>query len=525
MVCQGRLRSGRARRQPLRRLGVSSVGLVLIGLLLTLGVGAHSASADTLGQGVIASYSGTWTAHRAGGGLTDDLTLTWAETYPVPAGETGEEPYWALTSAHGNVSQTGEAGLENYDCNATLSINPAAATTPSGNGAWGAGIVTENIVDPAYSWPNYWTVWDLQPPVSYYYPTDPLLSSDSGGNQATEGVCVDEEYFSTLAEGHYGPELTGVDCHFDTNPEVEFDWISFPVGTSNETEDNCEATGHEGEVSWKAMLKSKINFYSPGSPSSGTGPSPPPPPPLPSQKQQAAQIALEDLRDTAIPNLERYCGPAVAGLLGVGAGVASGNAYLTVAGGLTASAMNPFCGAALTRAVNDYKIHNDPPLASIDVIARPAATSTVKLRSCKRYHGQLGRFCERLRSAYTKLVDAAQKVASITAAIEETVSRERSAYEQGNEAAMNAQNTHLITLLGERTAAEAGEAKAGKAAAMVLRGAQISFKLSKGQSAKAIALAKGELGKQGVGVSELGSVDSSALTPKAANLLANLEHL
>ncbi|HTU77259.1 MAG TPA: hypothetical protein VMF09_00710 [Solirubrobacteraceae bacterium] len=505
--------------------------LVLIGLLCALGIGAQSASAETLGGGVIASYGGTWTVHRQGGGITDDLTLTWSETYPVPAGETGAEPHWRLTSAHGEVKQEGEAAGYSYNCNATLSVNPAGATSPAGNGGWGAGILQDNVVEPAYSWPDYWTVWDLQPPVYYYYgyPNEPLLSSDTETETSQNTACVfNAGYYALFGEGYYRTELAGAECHFDTNPEVEFDWISFPVGTSNETDDNCEAKGSQGGLSWEATLKSKISFYSPGGPSPtsfGSGPSSPPPPPLPSQKQQAAQEALQDMRNTAIPNLERYCGSAAAGLLGVGAGVASGNAYLTVAGGLTAGAMNPFCGAALTRVVNDYKIHNDPALASIGVIARPAATSTAKLPSCKRYRGDPARFCKRLRSTYTNLDGAAQKVASIATAIEETVSRERAAYEQDDDTTMDAQNSNLVTLMGEEPSAAAAEASAGKDVAKVLKDAHIRFKLSKKQSAKGIALAESHLAEQGISTSELGSVDSAALQPAATDLLSDLEHL
>ncbi len=511
-----------------KRLAAGAGAAVGLALIAVLGIGAQSAAAYTLGGGIIASYSGTWTVHyKAYTGYQEEITLTWAESYPV-SGE-GGEPGWELTSAAGHVSVSSSPEPKE-DCSATLSVNPAGNITPAGNGSWGAGIIPENYADPAYSYSNgYWTVWNLQAPVTFGYPNDGLLSSEPY-KELEYKVCANEQYYSQLGEGHYDTELAGTECHFDTNPEVRYDWISFPIGSNESANDNCEATGTDvSGNTWTAVLKSKINFYSPGGPSPGsfgTGASPPPPPPLlPQQKQEAAYKAREDLRDAAIPNLARYCGPAVAGLLGTGAGVLTGNVYLAVAGGLTAGAMNSFCGDALTRVVNDYKIYQDPPLASIETIARPAAVSTAKLQSCKRYGGKPARFCKRLRSAYTKLVGAAQQVASITAAIEETVSRERTAYEAGNETALDAQNSDLVKLLGEAPSAYAAEASAGKDVAKVLKSAHIHFELSKKRAAKAIAVAESDLGKQGITTSELSSVDSSALEPAATNLLSDLEHL
>ncbi|HUA77274.1 MAG TPA: hypothetical protein VMA86_06355 [Acetobacteraceae bacterium] len=505
------------------RLAACSAMLLVAGSLPFLAAPSTASAECRLLCNATGSFSGTWEATDTEnvGIPSNEVTRTvsafkWGATFQ------GSEEAWRLTELAGKL-RASFAAAPSESCESTLSIAPDGIQQFQDYDVMNIRESTNASAEP-----NGWLIF-FEVPID---DAEQIFTTTS-----SHGFCTGEGGYVGCTADDEGPcnpfwrAPLAASCG-DFQLVGEGGSVLFPREGGYSYPIHCEAEGmaESGTVSYSVKLNATLSFtsgvvspLSTAVPSSGSAP---PPPQLPPQKQQAAQRALEDLRNTAIPNLERYCGTAAAGLLGAGAGVLTGNAYLAVAGGLTAAALNPFCGAALTRVVNDYKIHNDPPLQSIGVIARPARSAiTAKLPSCKRYHGTRARFCKRLRSAYARLVTTAQNVASSTTAIEETVSRERAAYEQRNEPAMNAQNSDLVTLMGEAPTEYAAEAAAGKDVARVLRGAHLFFKLSKKQSAKAIAHAEGDLAKQGISTAELSSVEGSVLKPAASDLLADLEHI
>jgi hypothetical protein len=244
----------------------------------------------------------------------------------------------------------------------------------------------------------------------------------------------------------------------------------------------------------------------------------------------AKREVLRDLDEEAIPNAVHYCLPVAAGTLAIPFGLVlfgggAGAGITVVAGGLVAATMSPYCQATIKRLIHDWKGYNDPPLASVDVLARPAAASAVSLPSCKRFRGRASSFCKKLRSADGKLLTAAGRTASVAEALDATISREHAAFEAHNAAAIAAQDANLAVLLGEQRGASAAERLAGRAVAKALKSAGLRFRITKKQSAKVIAAALRGAAAQGVTAANLRSVNPGALKSAPADLLKDLERL
>ena len=537
-------------------------------MLLTAGaLGACAASAPAAsaeeacypygGQscGLSGQYSGHWEVERvskeSSETITRKLSLSWSEYF--------DGQYWELSSDGGTLSCSAVAeypegacagvGGTASSCEGTLSLASGATAAfrqsqVEGYGWAGVG---------GFGWIPYIShipILEGESPERWYVSVAPplastllLLAPDKYEEFLTSSVAeagspcasnVNERQLDSswdVVDGPWVNQLSGGECHYDDSPEVEIDWVSFPPNSSYSVPDDCSAEAVSTHENWRATLTQNVSLSSAGLVSStSSGPSPPqsnPPPPAQYGPEfpKAKEEALESLRDHDIPALERYCGPEAAGLLSLTSGVLTGNAALSVAGGLTASALSPFCGQTIVRTVKDYKTHADPPLESVDVIARPAAAGTVKLPPCSRYHRTVRPFCERLRAAYEKLVSAATRTASIATALEETVSREHAAYLTDDATAIAAQDADLRTLAGELAGAQEADTSAGEEVAKALRGGHLRFEMSKKQSQKAIAKMEHALAKNGIGASELKALDAPALKPAKTNLLADLERL
>ena len=341
-----------------------------------------------------------------------------------------------------------------------------------------------------------------------------------GGIWEPEGTPFGYIFAGQGAQFGYPGLNGGAACHF-TGGYV--DDVSFPSQGSSTEPDNCHAQGSQQDPNgpavsetWTASLTESVSLTSPGF----TGPN----------FNKVKLAAENDLRNHAVPNAEQFCLP-FAGSLGLaGAGVlvlplGPAGGILASAGSLTASTLSPFCLATITRLVNDYATFRDPPLRSVNVLAKPTAAKGPKLPSCNRYHGRAGSFCRRLRSADVKLITTSQTVASITGAIEKTVSREHAASLAHNRSAARSQDAHLGKLAGQERSAFAAEQGAGRRVARLFKGTHVRFGLNNTQSGKAIALVRRDLARHHITSAKLRSVDAAALTPAPTNLLTDLNHL
>ncbi len=497
-------------RRLCRLIGSFVAIAVAIGLLTTA-----SAIAGSPCVRCSATYTGTWDlTYKLGrtvpeiGTTTFQTHLTWTSTLTWNAAAGNNE--WRVVAAEGTYQVAG-SGPGGQDCSATLSPGPGAVSAES---FWGS---TFNETNSAGVPVQY--LIEVQPPTQWGQPSaalNPLQSSSS------QGACGSQSSTSVGLSGPFHAQLHGAECHF--NPANGQDEIKSPTHTTITVVDSCTGSGAEGnETSYNAALQAKLIF---AGDVSGSGPHPTGPGPSPEAKEEA----LKDMREAAIPNAKRYCIPYAAGLSLFGAGVLTigggiGPGMIAMTGAMTASALLPFCNATLTRLGKDYRTYKDPPQWDIHVLARPRQARAASLPSCGRWHGNVARVCKRLRAAYAQLDGAAARVAAVSAAIEETVSRGTAARKQGDEAAAGAQAADLSTLAREKGVAIAAEAAAGRAVEAALKGARAQFRLTKRQSGKVIAGAERQLAKQGISAAELRAVDPSGLQPAAANLLAGLGRL
>ena len=490
---------GRARTDFAARARRAVLGTVAVAVLI--GVGAGAASASSLCTDCTASYSGTWTVNVTGGTV---VTLNFAESL--------QSGNWSLTSASGSYHVPANPGNHDPGCDATLSLNASAAAML---GSFGPNVTILRS--------GYWTA-ELFPPTYWGSSNDPVTSSASTGDCASSAR-VD---YAGLSHGLSGPQ-----CHFD--PSTSTNAIDFPVGASYTVQDSCSGTVTTAGVDYTATLQSTVTFTSPGSGSPGTSPSGPPPftgPIAYGPFFDPAKIdARDDMRMHAIPTAIQYCIPFATGTLLTGAGVlltavpGGAGVTLTVAGELTASAAAPFCGATITRLVNDYRAYHDPPRNDFAIIARPALAHTAALPPCPRSAGAASGLCQSLRAAERRWVIAAKNSESVAAAIKATVSREHAAYIAGQQSAVNAQDAALKTLLTDRRRTNGAEAAAGRAVARALRAANLRLRLTRPQSALVIALVKRRIAADGVPAVDVIGIDPAAFKPRPHDLLAGLGSL
>jgi hypothetical protein len=241
---------------------------------------------------------------------------------------------------------------------------------------------------------------------------------------------------------------------------------------------------------------------------------------LPESKRNA-RLDLEP----ALENARNYCTPYALGLGGFGTGVlllgAPGiGGTLTVAGALTASAAEPFCIATLTRVAADVKRYRDPPDPNFRAVAHPAAAKPVTLPSCRRRRGATLRFCTRLRAAESRWVSAAQEVAAIDDALLTTTNRESAALAAKDNSAISLQSAAGQALDAREAAALGAKDAAGRAAAAVLGGAGVRFRLTRARSKATINAAERSLAKLGIPTAVLTPLAGATLKPGATDLLA-----
>ena len=550
--------SGTVQRVPCgAQPGVIALMLALVALALAASPAAAAGACEEhggIGCGLSGQYSGSWEAERIevkGPKLTvaKKIKLGWSEHF--------DGQYWVLSSDGGSFSCSGtgeyaegacggSANPQLSSCTGTLSLAAGGAAAfrqaqvEHGGQAGVGGFGTEPFIsreDPgtAVHSASDWYV-SLAPPLrstvlvrgSTYEELLHSSDTEAGSPCASSSSERTLDASWTVPTGQWVTGLGGADCHYEGG-DVVIDWVSFPAGTSHTASDDCSGSGTEGTITGKATLQQSVTFSSPGSGSGSPGGGIAHPAYGP-EFAHSKREAFRDMREEAIPNAAHYCIPAAgalglagAGVLTLGLGPAGG--ILAAAGSVTASTLSPFCTATITRLVKDYKGYKDPPLWSIDVLARPAAVAASALPACTPYAEPIASFCNALRAADTGLLAAAQRMAAIAAAVEQTISREHAAHSAGNGRAIAAQDANLRALKLERAAADAAERSAGVSVAGVLKGAGIGFRINRKQSAGAIALAERDVRRQGITPEQLRTVNRTALKPAAANLLADLERL
>jgi hypothetical protein len=312
---------------------------------------------------------------------------------------------------------------------------------------------------------------------------------------------------------------TGSGCHWDTHTGIV---TTIPPGGPYTQTDNCvyDNTDQQGDSTDDTATDS-LTWHSAGS-STGTGPTVTPAklgPDYPASKNQAHGDLIRAIRSIPVP-----CAAfaAAGNLLGTGillAGSPGGvGVTLAVTGGLVAPALAPLCTPVISRIVVDYKNYEDPPLDSIDVIARPAAVKPPRLPACHRDV----RYCTALRTALGSLDTATLDASADAKALEQTVSREHAAALEGNQAAVDAQDRDLGRLEPAFARSQRAEASAERAVAGVLRGAHIEFRLTKAQSRELLGRVRRAIAHAGVPPSQITAVDRRAFKPAATNLLSVL---
>ena len=309
---------------------------------------------------------------------------------------------------------------------------------------------------------------------------------------------------------------TGEGCHWGSNDGL---LTQIPPGGPYTVTDDCLYQSANNGTTIDATATDSLTWESARGSGTGTGPTTQPGTPGPAltpAKNQARADLIRTVERSTVYCLDYVGGAGLAGT-GVLVGGLAGTTF-TVAGGLIAASMNPLCGPAVARVVVDYKTFKDPPLHSIDVLARPASVHVPRLPACRRDV----RFCHALRKSLGALDKAALGAEADAAAIEQTVSREHAAVLVGNQAAANAQDRDLRSLEPALSAAQRAETSAGRSVAKVLRGAHLAFRLSRAQSARERKKIATAIVRRGATVAQVTAVDRSAFTGAKTNLLSVL---
>lgn len=256
----------------------------------------------------------------------------------------------------------------------------------------------------------------------------------------------------------------------------------------------------------------------------GGSPPPPPPPknPLPdptkTQQKLDAQKDMQDALDAAKAPCAQSAVGATAGVWSTtvpGAGLLAGPPAVLI--GATAGSR---CAALINRAYRDAQIVNDPPAKDFRRLAYPApAGRAAALPSCARFKHSAHAFCAKLRPLVSKYVAATEQVASIDAALLQTVDAESGAAKADDATTLAKQDAQGQQLEQQFSTAVATEQKLGEKIAGVIRAHHVKGKLSKHQVAKGIAHVEQALEQQGLAAATIQQLAGTALTPSALNLL------
>jgi hypothetical protein len=239
--------------------------------------------------------------------------------------------------------------------------------------------------------------------------------------------------------------------------------------------------------------------------------------PLTPARTRAKINALSALRETAdaalYPCLVAGTGTALfaGGLPGVAAGI------------VIEGVASPLCRAYIDTIRREAATVKDPPLSSIDTVARPVPIrSSVKLPSCRTLAAGARQLCNRLEPAARNLLATAARVESIAGAIATTVARDTAAANRRDTHAIAIQERALRSLLADAARARRAHARAGVALARALRAAGLSVVLTPTNTATAAKLVLARLAALGVSRATIQSLAGPELAPRSIDALATL---
>lgn len=484
---------------------------------LTLGA-ARGLAAPSSSDRVTVEYSSTatWTVTQAANDETDKGSLTFDQKiYEGTWGQLKEHD-----DTHASLLSFSASG-STHDTSTNPDGSSASCTSTFGPGTMDPFLSSTVGEDGKHAELDVSGGYPASVEFSNVQPIDVIVTEDQGNDQnCTEPLgppLSDPSMMNAAYWGEGSPQTPPLVYRVDGSGVYGVPLDQPKRLTTTYTESN------PGVSSETYTLKGKVTVTIGGAGGSG--------PPKLTGPVAAKRAALQDMRSRTIPNALHYCLPFAAHFLVAGTGVliapAGGLAggILTITGSVTASALLPFCNATVSALASEYRTYRDPPLDDVSAIAQAASTHAARLPGCGGEHGEAGRYCTRLRSAYEKLDDAASRLASVDAAIEKTVSRAHAASLRHDTSALKAQEADLTTLETQQSAALESERSAGKGVASALESVHIGMRLNRAQSAKAISTAEGRLAKRGVSERDLASIDRSALRPRPANLLRDLGRL
>ena len=465
--------------------------MVLIAAGALLGAGVTAARAETFTgscDACVARYSGTFNETRISTDsappmyeVTTTIKLSWSQQLINNGNGTSTAQPETVSGMYTTTSD--EPGFQGSSCQ--IGPNPGEPSLLT----W--SYLNMNQASAVYD-------LDAQPPGSV----------DLSGTGPCSGMTV----ANITNLGTY----SGMGCHWGDNDGI---LTQIPPGGPYTETDNCLYQDANNGTTIDGTATDSLTWESAAGSGTGSFPTTQPGTPGPqftAAKNQARADLIRTVNRSAVYCLDYVGGAGLAGT-GILVGGLTGTTF-TVAGGLITAAMNPLCGPAIARVVVDYKTFKDPPLYSVDVLARPRSVHSPKLPVCRRDV----RFCHALRKSLGALDKAALDAEADTAAIEQTVSREHAALLAGNQAAANAQDRDLRSLEPALRAAQRAETSAGRSVAKVLRGAHLAFRLSRAQSARERQKLATGIVRRGATVAQVTAVDRSAFTGAKTNLLSVL---
>jgi hypothetical protein len=471
--------------------GWRHAGVVLIAATALLGAGVTTAGAETFTgscNACVAGYSGTFTEKQISTDpnpsnyeVTTTIKLSWSQQLVNNGNGTSTAQPETVSGMYTTTSD--EPHFQGSSCQ--IGPNPGEPSLLT----W--SYLNMNQASAVYD-------VDAQPPGSV----------DLSGT----GPCSGTTDANITNLGTY----TGMGCHWGDNDGI---LTQIPPGGPFTETDDCLYQSANNGTTIDATATDSLTWQSASGSSTGSFPTTQPGTPGPQftpAKNQARGDLIRTVKRSTVYCLDYVGGAGLAGT-GILVGGVAGTTF-TIAGGLITAAMNPLCGPAIARVVVDYKTFKDPPLYSIDVLARPASVRVPKLPACRRDV----RFCDTLRKSLGALDKAALGAEADTAAIEQTVSREHAAVLAGNQSAANAQDRDLRSLEPALSAAQRAETSAGRSVAKVLRGAHLAFRLSRAQSARERKKVAAAIVRRGATVAQVTAVDRSAFTGAKTNLLSVL---
>lgn len=177
---------------------------------------------------------------------------------------------------------------------------------------------------------------------------------------------------------------------------------------------------------------------------------------------------------------------------------------------------------ATARAINDYRIVNDPPDRRFRRLASPRAVRRPALRPCPTTPSAERTACTSLREAELAMLTDSARASSITEALLVTMNRDSAAIRARDYAAAQKQYLHFGSLRGQLRRALKSRGSNGARVASIFRGAGLSGILSTAQSATAIDAVGAKLSRAHVPAGKLASLAKGALEPRETNALDSL---